>query len=183
MSLKVFMVENEEGFELAQPVADDDFSLMHSLVDGTPRGGSWTPIPMKIISKERRRRSLRRSDAPWMGSDTLILRREAADVLAPFLVKHGELLPLACEQAELVVFNPLCRVDALDETASSVQRFDDGRIMWIDKYVFYRQAIQELHAFKITSLQVSPVFLSEEFVERWRAAGLKGLEFRQVWEG
>ena len=180
--LKIFVPENEEGFELAQPVADDDFALLHSLIDGTPREGSWTPMPMRIISKERRR-SLRRSDSPWLLDDMLILRPQAAEALKPFLLNHGELLPLQCEQAELVVFNVLRVVDGLDESASAFTRFRSGRIMLIDKHVFRKQAIQELHAFKITSLKPSPLFVSAEFVERWHAAGLKGIEFRQVWEG
>jgi hypothetical protein len=180
--LKIFRPGNEEGFELAQPVADDDFALLHSLIDGTPREGSWTPIPMKVISKERRR-SLSRSDSPWLLDDMLILRSQAAEALKPFLLNHGELLPLHCEQAELVVFNALRVVDALDEAASTLTRFRSGRIMLVDRHVFRKQVIQGLHAFKVTSLQPSSLFVSEEFVERWHAAGLKGIEFRQVWEG
>ncbi len=55
--------------------------------------------------------------------------------------------------------------------------------MWIQKHAFRLEVIQALQIFKITSLQPSPIFVGEEFVERWNAAGLKGLEFRQVWEG
>lgn len=93
------------------------------------------------------------------------------------------MLPLACQQAALVAFNPLNVVNALDDGASSVERFESGRIWRIDKYVFRKELVEGLQVFKITSLQPSPVFVGEEFVERWHAAGLKGLEFRQVWEG
>jgi hypothetical protein len=118
-----------------------------------------------------------------MVSDFMVFRLDAANVLAPFLEKYGELLPLNCEQAELVVFNPLRVVDALDEVTSVVERFDGGRIWHVDKYVFRGEVVRGLQIFKITSLQPSPIFVGEEFVERWHAAGLKGLEFRQVWEG
>ncbi len=182
--MKIFKPMGEEGFELARPVAEDDYELLDLLIDGAPRGGAWTPVVMQIISKERHhRRSWRRSDAPWLASNALVLRQEAVDVLAPFLLKYGELLPLACEQAPLVVFNPLRVVDALDEAVSTIRRFDDGRIMWIQKHVFRQDVIHDLPVFKIASLQPSPIFVGEEFVERWHAAGLRGLEFQQVWEG
>lgn len=101
----------------------------------------------------------------------------------PFLKEYGEVLSLICEQGGLVVYNPLHVVDALDETVSSVLKFEDGRIMWVQKHAFRKEVIQGLPIFKVTSLQPSPVFMNEEFVRRWHAAGLKGLEFRQVWEG
>lgn len=181
--MKIFKILNEEGFELAQPVLEDDFALLNSTIDGTPRGDAWTPVPMKIISKEKRRRTLRRADAPWLSSNILILRPQAAEAMRPLLASYGELLPLACEQTELAAFNAFNIIDALDENASVVERFDDGRIWIVDKYMFHRAAIQDAKIFKITSLRPSPLFIGEEFVERWRAAGLEGLDFKQVWEG
>jgi hypothetical protein len=138
---------------------------------------------VKIVGRERAYGALRHSDAPWLGSNVLILRPRAAAALSPLLACHGELLPLSCGQAELVVFNARCVVDALDEAESIVRRFSTRRIMWIQKHAFRLEVIQALQIFKITSLQPSPIFVGEEFVERWNAAGLKGLEFRQVWEG
>lgn len=41
--------------------------------------------------------------------------------------------------------------------------------------------IGEIDIFKIPNLRVSPTFLSQRFVDRWKASGLTGLEFEQVW--
>ncbi|WP_205525699.1 imm11 family protein [Pyxidicoccus trucidator] len=181
--MKIFVFVGEEGFETAQPVEQEEYTRLDSLIDGTPRADSWEPLLMKIIDKGERRRTLQQSDAPWMTGDLLVLRQNAAEALRPFLAGHGEFLALACEQAALVMFNALCMVDALDEAASTLKRLDDGRIWWVGKYVFHKAAVQSLQAFKLTNLQPSPLFVGEEFLERWRAAGLKGLAFRQVWEG
>jgi hypothetical protein len=71
---------------------------------------------------------------------------------------------------------------ALDEASSSTRRFSDGRIYAIDQHVFRYDAIKGSNAFKIENLRVSPTFVSNRFVDAWYAAGLRGLEFDQVWE-
>jgi hypothetical protein len=181
--LKVFTLEIEEGFEFVRDVDSDKYALLDELFDGTPRVATWNPVSVEIVSQEKPRRSLRRSDAPWIGSNILILRPEAAAALTPFLARYGELLPLSCEQSGLTAFNALCVVDALDEDASVLKRFSTGRIMWIKRHVFRKELVHGLQVFKITSLQPSPLFVGEEFVKLWQASGLKGLEFPQVWEG
>ncbi len=43
--------------------------------------------------------------------------------------------------------------------------------------------ISGVDIFKIPSLRVSPTYVSERFVERVKAAGLRGLVFNKVWSG
>jgi hypothetical protein len=90
---------------------------------------------------------------------------------------------LDCNQAELVLFNPLRMIDALDETASTLKRFRSGGIMHIQTYAFQASAIKDTQLFKIPNLHPSPLFAGEEFVKHWHDAGLRGSAFRQIWEG
>lgn len=53
--------------------------------------------------------------------------------------------------------------------------------MFVKRYVFRPDAIAGHDAFKISNLRVSPTFVSENFVTRWRNGGLSGLDFMQVW--
>jgi hypothetical protein len=181
--LKIFVPAGEEDCEFVQLADSDQYALFGELTNGSPRRSPWLPFPVRLFTKGERRRSLCRSDAPWLFSGVLVLRGEAAETLGSFLEAHGEMLPLSCQEAALVAFNPVHIVDALDHAASAVTRLESGRIWRVDKYAFRKEAIMGLRAFKITSLQPSPVFVNEDFVEQWHAAGLKGLEFRQVWEG
>ncbi len=80
-----------------------------------------------------------------------------------------------------MIYNPTRVLDALDEGASSVMRFDDGRIILIQRHVFRSDVVGESDIFTIPDERVSPTFFSHRFVDSWRASGLKGFEFKLVW--
>ena len=178
--MRVFVPLGLDGFELCQPIGDDGFETINVLINGECRGASWTPVPVRLVHEDEGRRLLP-CDSPWLGAHALILRQSAVEAIGETLVEHGELLPLDCSEVRLVAFNPTSVVDALDEEASSLLRFSSGRIMKINRYVFRRAVIERIPIFKIPNLRVSPTFLSEEVVELWTGAGLKGLEFKEVW--
>ena len=137
---------------------------------------------MHLIRKDRGKK-LRESDSPWLSDQTLIFRAAPAMVLESMLTKYGELLPLECEEAELVAFNVTCVVDALDEQGSELTRFGDGRIMMIDRHAFRPSPIASVDAFKIPNLRFSPTYVSDRFVDLWKKSGLRGLSFTEIWSG
>jgi hypothetical protein len=178
--LRIYTPLGSNVYELCHPVSQDDFETINVGIDGTPRHSSWKPIAMELIHEDRGHK-LAKSDSPWLGAHALIFRSSVIAALGAMLSEWGELLPLRCSEAELVLYNPIRVVDALDEAASSVRRFTDGRIMFIQRHAFRADVIGDLDVFKIPNLRVSPTFLSQRFVDRWNASGLKGLEFKEVW--
>lgn len=178
----IYVPRAAEGFELCHPLSQEDFETIHVAINGRPRGQSWHPIAVRVV-REDQGKPLLQSDSPWLGSHALIFNSKARDRIAAELSKYGELLPLACVEEELVVFNPTRVLDALDERASSLQRFTNGRIMRVERYVFLASMVEGEDVFKIPNLRVSPTFLSHRIVELWQRAALKGLEFVKVWEG
>jgi hypothetical protein len=169
-----------DGYELCHPVSQHDFGRIGIELDGSSRQSSWRPIPVKLV-REDEGKKLAKSDSPWFADDALIFRSTVVEALGAMLRAYGELLPLACSEAELMIYNPTRIIDALDEAASSLVRFDSGRIMMIQTYVFRTDAVGESDIFKIPNLKVSPTFVSHRFVDRWKASGLRGLDFRLVW--
>lgn len=169
-----------DGYELCQPVDKEDYERINTELTGIARRSSWKPIPVRLIHEDEGN-ALAMSDSPWLGYGPLIFRPSVIEVLGPMLQEYGELLPLACAEAELVIFNPTRVLDALDEAASSAMRFKDGRIMLIQKHVFRIEVVAGNDIFTIPIERVSPTFVSHRFVDRWKASGLKGLEFKQVW--
>ena len=180
--MRVYLPEPEEGFELCHPKHPSDFEVLITQLNGQSRRSTWIPIPMEIVHDDEGIR-LERADSPWLGSHAMILRQDAAALVAPALSEWGELLPLACSEAPLLVYNPTHVVDALDEEASDLDRFSSGRIMMITRYVFRSDRIGSSTVFKIPELRSSPTFFTEPLKRDWTAAGIRGVHFRLVWEG
>jgi hypothetical protein len=177
---EVFVPVPTEGFELCHPTREEDFETLNLALDGTPRSRTWRSPPMRLI-RDDAGEALAESDAPWLGTHALIFRPHVLRSLEPMLRSHGELLPVTCSEASLVFFNATRVVDALDEPASSLVRFADGRIMTVVRYAFRPEVLASVDIFKVPSLRVSPTFVSARFVEEAKAAALRGLEFQRVW--
>lgn len=175
----VFAALGDDGYEYCHPIDQNDFEVFNAEIDGTPKGATWRPIPVEIVRSDGPQ-SLLRSDAPWLGDHALIFRSEAVLALRELLRSSGELLPLSCRDTRLVVFNPAHALPALDESAASLLRFQDGRVMMVQKYAFVSHMLEGIDAFKLTNLRVSPTFVSRRFVKAWESHGLKGLKFRRV---
>ena len=176
----IYVPQSAEGFAFCHPERQEDFETLNITIDGTPRQGTWRSPPMRLIREDEGKR-LAESDSPWLGSHALIFRRQALGDLEAILLSHGELLPVACSESDLVIFNATRVLDALDERASGVLRFSNGRIMRITRHAFRPDIIAGVDIFKIPNLRVSPAYVSERFVERVKAARLRGLVFSKVW--
>ena len=181
-SIEIYDTICADGFELCHPVDAGDWEHIRVHVNGEVRSRTWRPIPVRLI-RENEGERLSRSDSPWLGSHAPIFRASALDVLGDLLEPHGEFLPLSCPDARLWMFNATRVIDALDEEASSVVRFESGAIMMIDRPVFRLDRLADVHAFKIPSLRVSPVFFGGAIVRRWMESELQGLEFVKVGSG
>ena len=179
--MKIYGINGSEGYELCYPEDRNDVGSIVTLINGSERRQTWSPIRMQII-KEDETGHLRESDSPWLGQWALMFRPKAVNALRSLLEANGELLPLAVANEELQIYNPRHVVDALDEDRSKLSR-SDGDILIVYTHVFRPEVIRNLPIFKISNLKVSPTFVDQSFVSLWRASGLKGLDFKQVWEG
>lgn len=177
--INVYTTLRLDGFELCQPEDPNDYERITVLVDGEPRQAFWTPLSMKMIHKDRRKKLLP-SDSPWLSSQALLFKPAAIRAMRSILCEYGELLPVICKDEEVYLFNPTRVIDALDETASSIDRFSNGRIMHISEYVFLPERIRGVDIFKLP-MRASETYVQQRFVDIWNAAGLKGLEFKRVW--
>jgi hypothetical protein len=98
-----------------------------------------------------------------------------------FLPFDGQ--PLATDDGvELSVLNARI-LDALDEANSSLMKFPGtNRIMRIKKIAFVASKVEGIDLFRLPH-RASSTYVSERFVERVKAAGLRGLAFNKVWSG
>lgn len=177
--MRVYRPTVDEGFEWVVAVADADFEVFRSF-DGSPRRSGWVPVRVRLLTEDERGQPFEESDFPWLGSHALVLRKRAVDALGSVLADVGELLPLACDDAELWVLN-VCRVvDALDEGRSQLVRFGTGRIMKVERHIFRPESVEGQLVFKIPQLLRGSVFMTDDFIHV--VTGLRGLGFELVWE-
>ncbi len=182
-AVQVFLPGGIEDVELCMPLNPDDDQALIERIDGRRHTQPDVPIEVRLVKEDEKGRPLKQSDAPWYVRDSLIFRERAIDALGDILLQHGELLPLRCEEAELHIYNPWILPDALDEGRSEIVRFDDGRIMHIEQYVFREEIVRGVDIFKLGIMRASPTLFSRRFVKRWRDSGLWGLDFDLLWEG
>jgi hypothetical protein len=168
-----------DGFELCFPIDETGFETIHKFTSGELPTADWTPLRV-YLCREDEGHQLIESDAPWLGTNALVLRPRAMLALAQVWAANGELLPLQCPGARLSLFSVTRRLDALDEDASSIERFRDGRIMMVNRHVFRDDIVGEHPVFMLAQLPTT-LFFSQRFVDLWRSAGLTGIEFKQVW--
>lgn len=95
-----------------------------------------------------------------------------------FLHQKGELLALECEQTRLWVYNCTWFADVLDEAASEVVKFDDGRIFRIKKHA-WRSEIEHETIFRLPQIRASDTYITEPVAERIRSEGLQGFALRE----
>jgi hypothetical protein len=175
------MLEPIDDFEDIGPVDIDEMSRFDAL-DGTPWRDRWTPVRMELITTDAYGGAYQRADVPWMSAMSLFLRDEAIKTAGPILEQYGELLPVECDSADVVVFNAGQVLDVLDEDQSEIDRFADGRLMGIDTYVFRGDGIPERAAFKIPQEPDGPIFYTDALVAELNALSLSGLDWRLVWD-
>ncbi len=180
--MRIYSYTQTTGYEIILPVDGDGFDRFHRIKRRRP-GTKWKPIRVQRI-RATNRQSGRPSDAPYMFSaaGVLIFRRSAVDALRDMLDAHGELLPLEdTEGVELYAHNPRS-LDALDHQLSVGARNDEGQVYVPDNHVFIPSVVEGVDIFRQKQERSSSIYLSERFLQRWKKAKLKGLDFILVWD-
>lgn len=171
-----------EGFEWAFPVDPGDFEVFWTLSERQP-GAAWEPIRMRLLKEDEHERPWLRAEMPWLGGHVLILRDEAIEAVGPLLAPYGELLPLVCDEARLVVFSARLVANALEEGRSDIVRFATGRIMDIRRHAFDLGAIAGTRAFKLAEFPRGGLFLTGDLVASIRRTGFTdGTEFHLIYD-
>ncbi|MCK2238967.1 MULTISPECIES: imm11 family protein [unclassified Crossiella] len=175
--MRIFVAAPRTDFEWAMPVHEDDHERLR--LEAVPLANAWEPVDMEPV----REKGDGPSDFPWYMSLTLLLKDRAIDVLAPLLAEFGELLPARFPDARLALLNVLNVVDALDEEASEIIRFQSsGRIMRIETPVFRPELVPPRSVFKIPQMPAGEIFYTEEIVREFEKSGFAGLWFKALWD-
>ena len=183
---EIFYAERQPRAEFCHPVKEQQILRLLELVNGVPRAATWKPFEMELIRRDGRK-ALVEVSSPWIGPSALIFRKRALGDLEPFLLSYGELLPLSCPEAELVIFNATRLIggrEALDMEKSEFWQVPSGPLLRRRKCVFRVGGVTGVDVFKLRGVgRESSIFLSRQAVDRFTASGITGLDYVKTQEG
>jgi hypothetical protein len=142
----------------------------------------WEPVPMEWTRARVRKNRGKPVDIIDLMGACLTFSDRAVEVLAPLIGEVIELLPLAYDgPVRFQIVNMLDIVDCLDEERSQYERYDNGKIMIVDKYVFKPGSTNGHHLFKCKQCLLHNL-VSAEFKALVEEKGLVGAYFKPVGE-
>jgi hypothetical protein len=173
--MEVFRLEADaDRYQNLALVDETEWARLNEGFGGDRMAGAWLPPKVEVDEPK-----LPASDFPGF-SGTPVFGARAVEALRDLLDPNGELLPLDCDTGDYWAFNVTAVIDALDEQASEVKRFRDGRVMRVVRYEFVAEGVDR-PVFKIPQEVKSREFCTDEFVRRVEEAGLSGFYFVPVW--
>lgn len=176
--LEIFEPGSMDKHEIAYPMDERDWDVFRGL-DGSPKSATWRPIRVRVGEADEDSPGMY-SDMPWLSHWALVLRESAVAALSDLLKGQGELLPLRDESNQPLFVLNARTVDALDLERSKLRYLLNGaQFVGVTEHVFRKRALEGVHVFRLPVNRVT--YVSREFVERVRRAGLTGLVFTQVW--
>lgn len=149
--------------------------------NGTPLANEWRPLGVQAVEEEVNS-GRPASDCPHLFGAVPVFSSRAIATLRPLLQESGEILPLDSRDGSFFIFNVLNIIDALDEQASSIVRFPDGKkVLEIERFVFRPSKLTGVEVFKLSQQPLGRVFVADKFVELVNKAGLVGFNFKWLW--
>jgi hypothetical protein len=156
----------------------DLYEFVHRF-DGKPMRHPWSDAQ---VEWDPERLSFKKGDFPSLIPNVPVFTSRAATALEDLLVPNGELLPVTIGGEGYFLYNATRVVDALDELNSEIIRFPGkSKVLNIESHSFLEERVAGLAIFKIPQVVIMDVFVTDVFVERVRAAKLKGFDFPLVW--
>lgn len=179
----IFCASGSEGTELCFPATEEDDERVVARIS-RKHSHPWLGASVVIRKHDENHMALAYSDSPWPGVDTEFYFRESVVVaMGDWLRKFGDLLEIKCSEP-IWLYDCTRVIDALDLEKSRFRRMEStGLINSISHHELKRELIQEEPVFRLAGWRVSPIYLGQEFVDRWNHHGFKGLDFDPIWQG
>ncbi len=178
--MRIYDYQGSTGYEMLHCVDSEGWRFLGDL-GGSPHANTWKPVRVRRV-RPSAREGFRPSDSPFFSTACLVFRRSAVDALRDILDANGELLPLDDEEGvELFAYNAK-QLDALDHAQSKgFMRNEEGRLRVPYVHVFFPSIVANADIFR-TKGHGGSTYVSHRFLQRWKKAKLKGLDFILAWD-
>jgi hypothetical protein len=173
----VYELQAAPGFAVLLHADEHDLDRLIDAFDGSPMASGWSPMRF-FWETDHGARPI--PDFTEIGQAPVFNQR-ALEALSDLLTGRAELLPIEVpDDGGLEIANVTEVRDALDEDASELKRFYDGRVMRITRYVFDAAKLDEATIFKLPQ-QRGRTYVTDRFADRAREAGLTGMDLIERW--
>lgn len=146
---------------------------------GKSKKQGWKPIKVVRMYPQE---DLPLGDAP--GFTVPVFSIKAKNALSPLIAKNVEFLPLDFAEKTFFAVNVLTILEgAVDLSQCKYYTFPNGRVMWINEYVFNKHVAEKAPIFKIAEEPKRCAFVSDAFQDIIVQEALEGFKLELVWEG
>lgn len=171
------------GFAVGSPDndSDDDAKVTNLHWIDTPLQGKWKTLTCFAFDDNPDAIG----DFPSVSNYRRIpmMSNRAWSALRPIIANTCESLPVNHPFiGEFYLVHVLRTIDALDESASDVERRsnDDPRMRRVLRYAFRHERIEGIHIFKLPDKQGGGVIVDDRFRKVVEETGLRGLRFKEL---
>ena len=176
--------QNGEKYERLAVTGSNQWRPIQLQPNGKPFGASWVPLVLCSAEPEDEGYPgpLPTADFTGIGGSRFGLRTRALELDGDFFGRYGELLPLETPKhfGPLKWFHCTTVIDALDESQTIAERFDDGRMHGFDRLWFKPQMLREAQVFVVPQCK-GYLLCTDTFKRHIEALGLTGLRFTLKW--
>ncbi len=165
------------------PLSTEEWFQWHELLKkGEPLGDRWRPMKLRFWEGEGEEKSVEQKKPVADFSRITLMplaSARARTVIEPLVQGQVEFLPFETPVGPYYGLN-VRYVDCLDISRAKVKRFSDGRILRVITYAFRWEKLKDIHIFRIPELNLSRLFVSDEFKRLVETHHLTGLLFYPV---
>lgn len=175
--MKIYRAGHPLRYETVQ-LPDEEALAFYEVLQG-----ERDPVDVPPVRVLRRYRRQLKPCEVFLTDPIVVMRaqvwRASAGVLAPF----GRHFPVTCEEVELVAFDVVQVIDALDQEASQIFRYSFGDVIRVDSWAFREDRLPERAVFRIPQPgQNASILATEAVVRELAALPMTGLEWTAIWD-
>ncbi|MEC4272975.1 DUF1629 domain-containing protein [Adlercreutzia sp. R25] len=177
--MKIWKVRHSEENEDWVEVKGGTFQFNIDVLNDMPRKSEWDRLELQGIDGTH---APLHFDSPVFTSRSLIVTERAKECLEDLLDDNIELLPARLEDEPLWLLHVMSTEGCVNHEESVVARRKTGKVRGFREYQFNEEVVAPLTLFGIPEERVYCPFCTEVFKTRVEECGLRGLEFKLVWD-
>ena len=177
--MKIYQLWSDHTYRAFETAEKDGYQTYH--FEGIPVENQ-TPLEL-YPSKHSSESKLPIGDVCPVEISAVVVNEKCFKVLCPYIKDCAQVFQTKGNGQNLYVLNIIAVIDCLDRENAELKLFkSSGRIMRIEKYVFYEDKIKDAFIFKLPEELKSQPYVTEQFKQLIEKNDIRGFKFVPVWD-